>query len=34
MRLKKAQYNPSLKLAINISRAVEAPVEETFIFKQ
>ena len=29
-RLKK--YNPSLKLAIDISRAVEAPIEEIFIF--
>ena len=28
MRLEKAQYNPSLKLAIDISRAVEAPIEE------
>ena len=25
MRLEKAQYNPSLKLAIDISRAVKAP---------
>ncbi len=33
MRLEKAQYNPSLKLAIDISRAVEAPIEELFIFK-
>lgn len=32
MRLEKAQYNPSLKLAIAISRAVEAPIEEIFIF--
>ena len=28
MRLEKAQYNPSLKLAIDISRAVKAPIEE------
>lgn len=34
MRLEKAQYNPSLKLAIDISRAVEAPVEEIFIFPE
>ena len=27
MRLEKAQYNPSLKLAIDISRIVEAPIE-------
>ena len=32
MRLEKAQYNPSLKLTIDISRAVEAPIEEIFIF--
>ena len=31
MRLEKAQYNPSLKLAIDISRAVGAPIEEIFI---
>lgn len=33
MRLEKAQYNPSLKLAIDISRVVEVPIEEIFIFK-
>ena len=33
MRLEKAQYNPSLKLAIDISRGVEAPIEEIFVFK-
>lgn len=33
MRLEKAQYNPSLKLAVDISRAVEAPIEEIFIFQ-
>lgn len=33
MRLEKAQYNPSLKLAIDISRAVNAPIEEIFVFK-
>ena len=33
MRLEKAQYNPSLKLAVNISRTVEAPIEEIFIFE-
>lgn len=32
MRLEKAQYNPSLKLAIDISRAVEVPIEELFLF--
>ena len=33
MRLEKAQYNPSLKLAIDIARVVEAPIEELFVFK-
>lgn len=33
MRLEKAQYNPSLKLAFDISRVVEAPIEEIFVFK-
>ena len=33
MRLEKAQYNPSLKLAIDISRVVGAPIEEIFIFE-
>ena len=32
MRLEKAQYNPSLKLAVDISRVVEARIEEIFIF--
>ena len=32
MRLEKAQYNSSLKLAIDIARAVEAPIEDIFIF--
>lgn len=32
MRLEKAQYNPSLKLAIDISKVVEAPIEEIFVF--
>lgn len=30
MRLEKAQYNPSLKLAIDISRVVEQPIEKLF----
>lgn len=34
MRLEKAQYNPSLKLAIDISRVVKAPIEEIFIFPE
>jgi predicted transcriptional regulators len=33
MRLEKAQYNPSLKLALDISRAVKAPIEDIFIFE-
>lgn len=33
MRLEKAQYNPSLKLAIDISRVVETPIEDIFVFK-
>lgn len=33
MRLEKVQYNPSLKLAIDISRAVKAPIEDIFIFE-
>ena len=33
MRLEKAQYNPSLELAIDISRAVKAPIEDIFIFE-
>ena len=33
MRLEKAQYNPSLKLAIDISRAVQAPIEDIFVFE-
>lgn len=33
MRLEKTQYNPSLKLAIDISRAVKAPIEDIFIFE-
>ena len=33
MRLEKAQYNPSLKLAIDISRVLNAQIEDIFIFK-
>ncbi|MCC0645677.1 helix-turn-helix transcriptional regulator [Clostridioides difficile] len=32
MRLETGKYNPSLKLAIDISRIVDAPIEELFIF--
>jgi putative transcriptional regulator len=31
-RLEAGRYNPSLKLAIDISRAVQAPIETIFIF--
>jgi DNA-binding XRE family transcriptional regulator len=33
IRLEAGRYNPSLKLAIGISRAVGAPIEEIFIFE-
>ena len=32
IRLEAGKYNPSLKLAIDISRVVETPIEELFIF--
>lgn len=32
MRLEAGKYNPSLKLAIDISRVMETPIEELFIF--
>lgn len=32
VRLEAAKYNPSLKLAIDISRIVKAPIEEIFEF--
>lgn len=32
VRLEARKYNPSLKLAIDISRAVKAPIEDIFIF--
>ena len=32
MRLEAGKYNPSLTLAIDISRVVETPIEELFIF--
>ena len=34
MRLEKAQYKPSLKLAVDVARAVDAPIEEIFIFPE
>lgn len=33
MRLEAGRYNPSLKLAIDISREVETPIEVLFIFE-
>jgi len=33
IRLEAGKYNPSLKLAIDIARAVKAPIEEIFIFE-
>lgn len=34
IRLEKGQYNPSLKLAIDISRVFSATVEELFTFPE
>ncbi len=34
IRLEKGQYNPSLKLAMDISRVFSAPVEDLFIFSE
>lgn len=32
MRLEAGRYNPSLKLAIDLSRAVQTPIEKLFVF--
>jgi len=32
IRLEAGKYNPSLKLAIDISRAVNAPIDAIFVF--
>lgn len=32
VRLEAGRYNPSLKLAVDISRAVNAPIEDVFVF--
>ena len=32
IRLESAKYNPSLKLAVDISRVVKAPIEDIFEF--
>lgn len=34
MRLEAGKYNPSLKLAVDISRVVEAAIEDIFIFDE
>lgn len=34
MRLEAGRYNPSLKLAIDISREVETPIEVLFNFEE
>lgn len=34
MRLEAGRYNPSLKLAIDISKEVETPIEVLFIFEE
>lgn len=34
IRLEKGQYNPSLKLAIDIARIFGCPVKEIFIFEE
>ena len=33
IRLEAGKYNPSLKLAIDISRVLKVPIEEIFIFE-
>ena len=33
IRLEAAKYNPSLKLALDISKAVEVSIDEIFIFE-
>jgi putative transcriptional regulator len=32
-RLENAKYNPSLELAVRISKVLETPIEELFIFE-
>lgn len=33
IRLEAGKYNPSLKLAIDISRILKEPIEQLFVFK-
>ena len=32
IRLEAGKYNPSLKLSLDISKAVKAPIEDIFVF--
>ena len=34
MRLEAGKYNPSLKLAMDIARMVQAPIEDIFVFEE
>jgi putative transcriptional regulator len=34
IRLEKGQYNPSLKLAMDLAKVFEVSVEELFVFKE
>lgn len=34
MRLEAGKYNPSLKLAMDIARVVQAPIEAIFVFEE
>lgn len=34
IRLEAGKYNPSLKMAVDISRAVKAPIEAIFVFDE
>lgn len=34
IRLEKGQYNPSLKLAMDISRALNVPIESLFFYEE
>ncbi len=34
MRLEAGKYNPSLKLAMDIARVVQAPIEDIFVFEE
>lgn len=33
IRLEAGEYNPSLKLALDISKAIKVPIDKLFIFK-